>query len=95
MGNHRNAITKESLGVNCIAIGVPTVVDAATIVVDALDKLYCNEPLEIPENLDDEQRKAITDLNNMYVTSKDIDETIKRLSFMISEAINMAFAKVS
>ena len=95
VGNHRNAITKESLGVNCIAIGVPTVVDAATIVVDALDKLYCNEPLEIPENLDDEQRKAITDLNNMYVTSKDIDETIKRLSFMSSEAINMAFAKVS
>ena len=35
VGNHRNALTKESLGIPVIAIGVPTVVDAATIVGDA------------------------------------------------------------
>lgn len=79
VGNHRSALTKESLGVPVIAIGVPTVVDAATIVNDALEKAAysCREP------------KVLTELNNMYVTSKDIDATIKRLSFMISEAINI------
>lgn len=79
VGNHRSALTKESLGVPVIAIGVPTVVDAATIVNDALEKAAysCKEP------------KVLTELNNMYVTSKDIDATIKRLSFMISEAINI------
>lgn len=39
VGNHRNAITKESLGVPVIAIGVPTVVDAATIVGDAIESM--------------------------------------------------------
>ena len=39
VGNHRNALTQESLGVPVIAIGIPTVVDAATIVNDALEKL--------------------------------------------------------
>lgn len=79
VGNHRSALTKESLGVPVIAIGVPTVVDAATIVNDALEKAAysCRES------------KVLTELNNMYVTSKDIDATIKRLSFMISEAINI------
>ena len=36
VGNHRNALTGESLGVPVLAVGVPTVVDAATIVGDAL-----------------------------------------------------------
>lgn len=79
VGNHRSALTKESLGIPVIAIGVPTVVDAATIVNDALEKASyaCEEP------------KVFAELNNMYVTSKDIDATIKRLSYMISEAINI------
>lgn len=74
VGNHRNAITEESLGVPVIAIGVPTVVDAATIVNDAVENLI----------------NTMSDLNNMYVTPKDIDETIKRLGFTISEALNIA-----
>ena len=80
VGNYRNALTEESLGIPVIAIGVPTVVDAATIVSDALEKTpYSGE-----------EPKLFAELNNMYVTSKDIDATIKRLSYMISEAINMA-----
>ena len=39
VGNHRNALTQESLGVPVIAIGIPMVVDAGTIVSDALEKL--------------------------------------------------------
>lgn len=82
VGNHRNAITRESLGIPVIAIGIPTVVDAATIVGDAIESIL---PL-----FQREHPKALSELNNMYVTSKDIDEIVKRLSFTISEAINMA-----
>ena len=31
-------------------------------------------------------------LNAMFVTPKDIDESVKRLSFTISEGLNIAFA---
>ena len=75
VGNHRNALTKDSLGAPVIAIGVPTVVDAATIVNDALaDKA--------PSNL--------AELNNMYVTSKDVDYQVKQISHIICDAINEA-----
>ena len=37
MGNHRSVITKETMGIPVIAIGVPTVVDAATIVNDTME----------------------------------------------------------
>ena len=39
VGNHRDAMTQESLGVPVIAIGIPTVVDAATIVNDAIERI--------------------------------------------------------
>lgn len=89
VGNHRNAMTKESLGVPVIAIGVPTVVDAGTIVGDALEKLI-QDAGGCVENLRTDCLHAMTELNNMYVTGKDIDEVIKRLSFTISEALNIA-----
>ena len=76
VGNHRNSLTQESLGIPIVAIGVPTVVDAATIIYDATG-----------------DRNAISpNLNTMFVTPKDIDETVKRLSFTISEALNIALA---
>ncbi len=78
VGNHRNALTKESLGIPVIAIGVPTVVDAATIVNDAL------------ELVEEGKIRGMDELNNMYVTGKDIDSIIERLSYTVSEAINMA-----
>lgn len=88
VGNHRNALTQETLGVPVLAIGVPTVVDAATIVGDALERLEKENGVQMIMTRDHPQ--ALSELNNMYVTSKDIDETIKRLSFTISEGINIA-----
>ncbi len=90
VGNHRNALTLESLGVPVIAIGVPTVVDAATIVGDALERIASNK-----KELDDWRSKerfraAFSELNNMYMTGKDIDAMIKRVSFTLSEGINLA-----
>ena len=69
---------------------MPTVVDAATIVGDAIESMV-RESGEKTTFLHRDHPKAISELNNMYVTSKDIDETVKRLSFTISEAINIAF----
>lgn len=80
VGNHRHAINEESLGVPVISIGVPTVVDAATIVSDAVSTTR-----EITKELMTPQ------LLGMFVTPKDIDSTIKKLSFLVSEGLNIAF----
>ena len=50
MGNHRSVITKETMGIPVIAIGVPTVVDAATIVNDTMENFIA--ALETSENIE-------------------------------------------
>lgn len=106
IGNQRNAITKETVGVPVIAIGVPTVVDAATIVNDAMENLIAE--MEKSETLKGvgvvlqgynaaEKYELVKELisphlNGMFVTPKDVDETVQRISFTISEALNMLFA---
>ena len=74
VGNHRNAITEESLHVPVLALGVPTVVDAATIVGDAMG----------------ERPAPLKELNNMYVTTKDVDFQIQQISHILCDGINMA-----
>lgn len=74
VGNHRNAITQESLHVPVLALGVPTVVDAATIVGDAMG----------------ERPVALKELNNMYVTTKDVDQQIQQISHILCDGINKA-----
>ena len=76
VGNHRHSLTRETIGVPVIAVGVPTVVDAATIVYDAV-----RDRTAVPPGL-----------NTMFVTPKDIDETIKSLSFTISEALTLVLS---
>ena len=90
VGNHRMELSQDVLGIPVIAIGVPTVVDAATIVGDALEKIVGDK-----KELDDwkqmeRYRIAYAELNNMYMTGKDIDFTIKRVSYTLSEGINIA-----
>lgn len=105
VGNHRDAINEETLGVPVIAIGVPTVVDAVTIVNDTMEALV--EELDRSERLqrltgalgtlDHAEKQELirelisSQLNTMFVTPKDIDETVKYLSFMISESLNKVF----
>ena len=107
VGNHRNAITESTVGVPVIAIGVPTVVDAATIVNDTMENLLL--ALETSETLKGvgvvmqgysatEKYELVKELispnlNGLFVTPKDIDETVKRISFTISEALNLLFFK--
>ncbi len=85
VGNHRHALTEETLGIPVIGIGIPTVVDAGTIVGDAVEQveremLFCS----------DTHTLKMAELQNMYVTTKDIDDIINRLSYTISEALNIA-----
>lgn len=109
VGNHRNAINRETLGVPVIAVGVPTVVDAATIVNDTMEELVEEMDHSLPMQqlggalgtLDQaEKHQMIRELisphlNTMFVTPKDIDETVKYLSFTISEGLNIAFSDES
>lgn len=94
VGNHRNALTEETLGVPVIAIGIPTVVDAATIVGDALERLLEEEKDSEGARLMERQKLNFAELNNMYMTGKDIDAVIKRVSYTVSEGINMAIGEV-
>lgn len=107
VGNHRNGITEGTIGVPVIAIGVPTVVDAATIVNDTMENLIA--ALETSETLKGvgvvlqgynatEKYELIKELisphlNGMFVTPKDIDETIKRIGYTISEGLNILFSE--
>lgn len=106
VGNHRNGLTEETLGIPVIAIGVPTVVDAATIVNDTMENLLA--ALETSEMLKGvgvvlqgynatEKYELIKELispnlNGLFVTPKDIDDMIQRISYTISEALNILFA---
>ena len=91
VGNHRNGLNEQVLGIPVIAIGVPTVVDAATIVNDAMENLVSVlETENCVENYQLIREMIPSHLNTMYVTPKDIDETVKRLSYTISEGLNIA-----
>lgn len=96
VGNHRSALTKETLGVPVIAIGIPIVVDAATIVRDALEDFSGKSQRTADLHLlrDECAGTMLQELNNMYVTGKDIDAVIRRLSYTISEALNMTFDEI-
>ncbi len=89
VGNYRNSITEEILGVPVVAIGVPTVVDAATIVNDALLKMVSQVDTDGIE-LQEELRSGLSELYNMYVTGKDVDYEIKQISHIICDAIGSA-----
>lgn len=104
VGNHRHGLNEKSIGVPVVAIGIPTVVDAATIVNDTMSNFLAAlqdlkdfsklgdsfEKLDEAEKYDLIHELMAPNLNTMFVTPKDIDESIKRLSYTVSEGINLA-----
>ncbi|MCD8154666.1 MAG: GPR endopeptidase [Clostridiales bacterium] len=92
VGNHRIGLTEENLQVKVIGIGVPTVVDAATIVRDSMSHLL--DVLDEAEQKEFLEEMVPPGLHSMFVTPKDVDETVKYLSFTISEGLNLAFSEV-
>lgn len=87
VGNHRSGLTKETMGIPVIAIGIPMVVDAATIITDFMKNISKSDQLDCLEIMENQLRS----LKDMYVTGKDIDAVVRQLSFTISEGLNRLF----
>jgi spore protease len=100
--NKRKELTKETLGVPVIAIGVPMVVDAATIVSDSINILISKLQSEAKSNeylnkLKEEDKyemikeALIPDDYNLMVTPKEIDDLIENMSSVVARGINKSF----
>lgn len=77
VGNMRKELSKATLGVDVIAIGVPTVVDIESVFYDMLE--------------DSESKMKLKYANlNLFVTPKEIDVEIVNMSYLISRAINLS-----
>ena len=74
-GNHRMALDRDSLGVPVLAVGVPTVVEGATLAADLLGADRLPEPA--PER-------------TLLVTPKDIDSQVADLSKIVGYGISLA-----
>jgi len=81
VGNSRSAINAETLGVPVIAIGVPTVVDVATLCSDIMEQAGMGE--HEPEELSKYS-------GGMIVTPRDIDAKVSSLSRLVGMAVNLA-----
>lgn len=105
VGNKRMTLDQESLGIPVIAIGVPTVVDAATLVNDTMDRILGemvhqteqgSEFYQMLHSLEQEEKyQMIADIlgpytGNMFVTPKEVDAVVDRLANIIANGINIA-----
>lgn len=81
VGNHRSALNQETMGVPVISVGVPTVVDAATLAMDLLEEAGT-------AGIDAE--KLQNSQQNLMVTPRDIDQQVRDLAKVIGYGINWA-----
>ena len=81
MGNMRKQLNEKSLGIPVIAIGVPTVIDSKTLLIEAAEAMHL-------ENGQVQDYFASRKMD-MVVTSTDIDFVIKAFSDIIAKAINI------
>lgn len=101
VGNTRKELSVNTLGIPVVAIGVPMVVDLATITDDCLDlfigKLqdearsneYLNN-LKNQDNYEEIKSALIPNDYNMIVTPKEIDDLIENMKDIIARSINYA-----
>ena len=81
VGNHRAALNQETLGIPVFAIGVPTVVDAATLAADLLEESGI---------ADIDADKLRSSQQNLMVTPRDIDQQVRDLGKVVGYGINWA-----
>ena len=79
-GNHRRALTRETLGVPVLAVGVPTVVDAATLALDLLDEAGADLP----------DPAALRGQGSIMVTPRDIDARAEQLARVVGFGVGLA-----
>jgi spore protease len=105
VGNKRMGLTQATLGIPVIAIGVPTVVDAATMANDTID-LVIDSMIEQAEKGQefysmlksinkDEKYQLIKEvlspyINDLMVTPKEVDSIIDNISKIVANGINIA-----
>lgn len=87
IGNCRTAVTKRETGLPVIALGVPTVVDSATLVWDALERAGITDP-------DAELRRVLDNERSFIVSPKESDVIAASVSELLSGAINRALTPI-
>ncbi len=85
IGNRRRAIDRESVGAPVISLGIPTVVDSATLVYDALQKAGIRE-------VDRRLRGVLENNRRFFVSPKESDYITARTAALLAEAIEQAFS---
>lgn len=88
IGNNRDEISRETVKVPVIAIGVPTVVDAGTIVYESLEHSLQKEGYSDRDIQHFFQRIEGKILQDFFVTPKEIDEKVRIAAETISKAVN-------
>lgn len=100
IGNHRKGLNQETLGCKVIAIGVPTVVNAAVIAHKTVEELFGqieSEPA-LSQMYNEENEEVIMGVlsralspfqDSLMVTPKDVDDLIERSSKIIANALNI------
>lgn len=83
IGNTRTPITKETIGVPVISLGIPTVVDSSSLVYDLLESSGIAH-----QNVDPEFSRVLNNSHSFYVSPKDIDVTVEDVSSLIAAAID-------
>ena len=92
VGNHRSALTKETLGVPVLALGVPMVIYAATIARDAFEMLSFDDASpEQDEALDEMTNELLAgSMGEMIVTPREVDDVVSDAAGMLACGINRA-----
>lgn len=101
VGNTRKELSQSTLGIPVIALGIPTVVELATLISDGIDifidrlqeKSESNEYLNKLQQEDkyEEVKEALkVGEYNMIVTPKEIDDLIENMKDIVARGINMA-----
>jgi spore protease len=85
IGNRRRAIDRESVGVPVISLGIPTVVDSATLVCDALQKAGI-------ERIDGKLRGVLENQRRFFVSPKESDLITAQTAALLVDAIEQAFS---
>ncbi|MDD4296157.1 MAG: GPR endopeptidase [Ruminiclostridium sp.] len=108
VGNKRAELSEKTMGVPVIAIGVPTVVDAATMANDTIELVIdslmaqpgaSNDFYQMLKNLDEKDKYSLIKEvlepygGNLVVTPKEMDEVIERVSKVVANGINLALHK--
>ncbi len=87
VGNRRNVLSRETLGVPVLVIGVPTVVDSSTLIFDVLSQAGIDDPVE-------PLRAILENGRSFFVSLKESDEAVRVLAQTIATAINRAYLNV-